>query len=181
MKYKSTVKLKDGHRAILRNATEKDAQEVINLYNSTHSETDYLLVYPDERTTDAKYEAFYIKNKLNSPNEAYILAVVDGHIVGEVQFTVVANCFKARHRADLSLTVLKSYWGLGIGSELLKACIDCARKAKYTQLELSVISDNQAAISLYKKFGFIEYGRNPKGCFSRTNKYQEIVYMLLEL
>lgn len=54
-------------------------------------------------------------------------------------------------------------------------------EAGYTQLELDVVSDNASAISLYKKVGFVEYGRNPKGFNSRISGYQELVYMKLDL
>ena len=76
---------------------------------------------------------------------------------------------------------MKKYWGLGLGGALTKACIDCAKEAGYTQLELDVVAENEGAISLYKKMGFTEYGRNPKGFNSRIGGYQELVYMLLDL
>ena len=64
---------------------------------------------------------------------------------------------------------------------MTEACIKCAREAGYVQLELSVVAENTRAISLYKKAGFVEYGRNPKGFNSRNSGFQEVVYMLLEL
>ena len=64
---------------------------------------------------------------------------------------------------------------------LTEACIECAKEAGYTQLELDVVSDNASAISLYKKVGFVEYGRNPKGFNSRISGYQELIYMKLDL
>ena len=38
-----------------------------------------------------------------------------------------------------------------------------------------------SALALYKKFGFVEYGRNPKGFRSRNTGYQELVLMRLAL
>ena len=63
----------------------------------------------------------------------------------------------------------------------MEACIKCAKEAGYVQLELNAVAENTRAISLYKKEGFVEYGRNPKGFNSRTSGFQEVVYMLLEL
>jgi RimJ/RimL family protein N-acetyltransferase len=51
----------------------------------------------------------------------------------------------------------------------------------YEQLELNVVSDNAAAITMYKKAGFVEFGRNPRGFKSRLTGYQELVYMRKEL
>ena len=81
----------------------------------------------------------------------------------------------------MGVSVLKEYWGLGLGKALTKACVQCAKEAGYTQLELNVVAENEAAISLYKGLGFVEFGRNPKGFNSRISGYQELVYMLLEL
>ena len=64
---------------------------------------------------------------------------------------------------------------------LRAACIECATKAGFRQLELEVVGDNRNAIALYKKMGFVEYGRNPRGVASRKSDYQELILMTLEL
>ena len=50
MKYSKTVILKNGTECCLRNATESDGQAVYDIFNLTHSETDYLLSYSDENS-----------------------------------------------------------------------------------------------------------------------------------
>ena len=55
------------------------------------------------------------------------------------------------------------------------------QKAGFRQLEVEVVGDNKNAIALYKKMGFIEYGRNPRGFISRKSEYQELILMRLEL
>ena len=75
----------------------------------------------------------------------------------------------------------KAYWGLGVGRALTKACIECAKRAEYAQLELEVVAENRSAIALYESVGFVEYGRNPKGFRSRLTGWQEVVLMRLEL
>ena len=88
---------------------------------------------------------------------------------------------KLRHRAEFGISVLRAYWGLGLGRALTEACIQCAKEAGYEQLELTVVAENERAIALYRKAGFVEFGRNPRGFRSRTSGYQEIVHMLLAL
>ena len=63
----------------------------------------------------------------------------------------------------------------------MEACIECAKRAGYTQLELSVVAENERAIGMYHNAGFVEIGRNPKGFYSRISGYQELVMMALEL
>ncbi len=64
---------------------------------------------------------------------------------------------------------------------MIAACIECAKEAGYSQLELEVVSENGNAIALYKRMGFIEFGRNPRGFRSRFRGWQELISMRLEL
>ncbi|MBQ1840819.1 MAG: GNAT family N-acetyltransferase, partial [Atopobiaceae bacterium] len=86
-----------------------------------------------------------------------------------------------RHRAEFGISVIRECWGLGIGRALTQACVACARRAGYAQLELDVVAENARAIALYRSEGFVEYGRNPKGFRTRDGRWQELVLMRLEL
>ena len=77
--------------------------------------------------------------------------------------------------------MLKEYWGLGVGRALMDACIECAKRAGYAQLELTVVAENERAVAMYRRAGFVEFGRNPRGFNSRLSGYQELVSMRLEL
>ncbi len=181
MKYNKIINLKNGKEALLRNGEFADGEAVFVNFNETHAETDYLLSYPDENSFDAQQEAEFLKEKTESPNEIEIVAVVDGVVAGTAGIEAVGAKYKLKHRAELGIAILKEYWGLGIGKALMEACIECAKNAGYTQLELNVVAENERAVSLYKKMGFVEYGRNPRGFNSRVSGYQEVVYMLLVL
>ena len=67
-----------------------------------------------------------------------------------------------------------------IGRALTEACLECAKKAGYLQIELEVVAENRAALALYQSVGFVEYGRNPKGFLSRQNGWQTLILMRLE-
>ncbi|WP_026654280.1 GNAT family N-acetyltransferase [Butyrivibrio sp. AE3003] len=181
MKYNKIITLKNGREALLRNGEYADGEAVFVNFNETHAETDYLLSYPDENSFDAQQEAEFLKEKTESPNEIEIVAVVDGVAAGTAGIEAVGSKYKLKHRAELGIAILKEYWGLGIGKALMEACIECAKEAGYTQLELNAVAENERAVALYKKMGFVEYGRNPRGFNSRVSGYQEVVYMLLEL
>ena len=71
--------------------------------------------------------------------------------------------------------------GMVIGAALTGACIDGAKEAGFWQLELEVGGDNENAVRLYKRYGFMEYGRNPRGFLTRDGRWQELVLMRLEL
>jgi hypothetical protein len=48
MDYSKTIILKDGGTCVLRKGTEQDGHALLDIFNRTHSQTDYLRTYPDE-------------------------------------------------------------------------------------------------------------------------------------
>ena len=181
MQFHKIITLKDGRTCTLRNGTAEDGQAVLDIFNLTHAQTDYLLTYPEESTLTAQQEADYLKQKTESADEIELLAELDGEIVGTAGIGCVARKEKTRHRAEFGISVDKAHWGLGIGRALTEACIACAGNAGYVQLELEAVAENKNALALYKSVGFREYGRNPKGFRSRVSGWQELVLMRLEL
>ncbi|SIA55834.1 ribosomal-protein-alanine acetyltransferase RimI [Mycobacteroides abscessus subsp. abscessus] len=181
MRYAKTVRLTGGVELLVRNAVASDARALRDIMQRTHAETDYLLSYPDEQSVDDEQEARLLAETERSDNEVELVAVVDGKIVGSAGVAAVGSRRKVGHRACFGISILKEHWGMGIGRVLMEASIDCARRAGYTQLELEVVADNQRAVSLYRRAGFEEYGRNPRGYRSASAGYQELVHMRLEL
>ena len=181
MEYHKTITLKDARTCTLRNGTEEDGQALLDIYKLTHAQTDFLLSYPDETSFTAEQEAEYLKRKTNSADEIEILAELEGKVVGSAGIGCRGRQEKLRHRAEFGISVDRACWGIGIGRALTEACIDCAKRAGYVQLELEAVAGNDKALSLYRRVGFVEYGRNPKGFRSRYAGWQELVLMRLEL
>lgn len=181
MKYHQIITLKNGVECCIRNGEEQDGQAVLDLFNLVIGETDYLRSYPGEASFNAEQESQFLKGKAESENEIQLVAVVDGAVVGTAGITAIGTKYKVRHRAEFGVSVAKDFWGLGIGQAFMTACIECARAAGYSQLELEVVAENARAVSMYQKAGFVEYGRNPKGFLSRVTGFQEVLYMRLEL
>ena len=181
MKYYKEVTLKDGRTCILRNAERKDGAAVLEIFILTHGQTDFLTSYPDECSLTLEGEEEYAQKKADSEREIEIIAELDGKVTGTAGVDSQGIHDKVKHRAHFGISIDKSYWGLGIGSALMNACIECAKEAGYLQMELEVVADNKAAMSLYTSSGFVEYGRNPKGFRSRYTGWQETVLMRLEL
>lgn len=181
MEYYKEIKLKDGRTCTLRNCTAEDGKAVLDVFNLTHEQTDWMLTYPDEMTFTVEQESKFLQDRTDSNDEIEILAEVDGRVAGTAGISCVGRKDKLKHRAESGIGIDKSYWGLGIGRALMKACIECAEAAGYSQLELDVAADNERAIGLYKSEGFVEFGRNPRGFRTRDNNWQELVLMRREL
>lgn len=181
MEYRRTIRLTDGSSCLLRNGTEADARAVLDNYDLTHAQTDYLLSCPGEKGFSVDEEAQFLREKTDSARELQLLAELDGAVVGMAGIACVGEREKLRHRASLGISIDRAYWGLGIGRALMQVCIECAGRAGYAQLELDVVAENERAIALYESLGFTEFGRNPRGFRSRRGVWQELVLMRLEL
>jgi RimJ/RimL family protein N-acetyltransferase len=61
------------------------------------------------------------------------------------------------------MSVRKQYWGLGIGSLMLDTLIEWARANQIVKkINLRVRTDNQRAIRLYERKGFVIEGTSRK-------------------
>ncbi len=63
------------------------------------------------------------------------------------------------HVASLSIAVAADARGRGIGRRLMERAIAWSKRVGIEKLVLSVYPNNEAAISLYRSFGFIDEGR----------------------
>lgn len=86
-----------------------------------------------------------------------VVAVAGGELVGSLH--VEASRFGA---GELGMSVARAWRGRGVGSALLAAAIEHARAEGLHKLALEVFPHNDAAIALYRKFGFVEEGRRVK-------------------
>ena len=96
------------------------------------------------------------RQRLANPPEHMrsLVAIRDNEIVG--QLGLQTNSLPRRsHTAFLGMAVRDDAHRQGIGSALMAAAIDLADSwLNVLRLELTVFTDNAAAIGLYRKFGF---------------------------
>ena len=79
------------------------------------------------------------------------------------------------------MSVRKQYWGLGIGSLMLDALIAWARDTQIIKkINLRVRTDNQRAIALYERKGFVFEGTIRREIFL-DGKFFDHHWMGLEL
>jgi RimJ/RimL family protein N-acetyltransferase len=83
-----------------------------------------------------------------------LVAVADGELVGELRVEPTPFGY-----GEIGMMVAADRRGRGVGTALVAAAIEWARSRGLHKLTLSVFPHNEAAIALYRKFGFAEDGR----------------------
>jgi ribosomal protein S18 acetylase RimI-like enzyme len=112
------------------------------------------------RPEELRPEAFAaLIEKLTDGVGCYFVAEENGFRVGHA-FLNPMELIALSHVFRLTIVVHPGQNGRGIGSALMRAVCDWAtRSPTVHKVELLVRSTNEPALSLYKKFGFVEEGR----------------------
>ena len=145
-----------------REAEPSDAGKFLEYCKIVGSETDNLTFGAEGLSLTISQEADFIRKFAGNPGSIMIVAFDEGELIGTGAVSVVSGKPRFAHRREIAISVRKDYWGKGIGTGIMNVLMDFARKSGAEVLELEVRSDNEAAISLYKKFGFEKIGTNEK-------------------
>ena len=159
---------------IVRRAEPADAQGLKELGDAVGAEPEGWLVTTNG-WRDAADERRYLRAIRRYPNAAVFVAEEGGEIVGRLSIARDQHP-ASRHVADLGLMVAASHRRRGIGTALLDAAVDWARRSGVTKLELHVFPWNSGAIALYEKFGFEREGYR-KAHYRRGDDYADAILM----
>lgn len=105
-----------------------------------------------------------------------LVALIDNQIVGQIGM-VIMDSPRRKHVANIGMAVSYEQQNQGIGTQLLKAIIDLADNwLAIRRIELEVYTDNDPAIALYEKAGFIIEGTAKEYAF-RDGQYVDTYLM----
>ena len=115
------------------------------------------------------------------PDRRVLVAVLkeSGKVVGNIGLHPAGRERRA-HVGQIGMMVHDDYQGQGIGSKLLAAAIELGERwLNLRRIELEVYTDNEPAIRLYQKFGFVIEGTMRQFAF-RDGVYVD-AYMMARL
>lgn len=119
------------------------------------------------------------RKRLAEPPEGTfnLLACVENEVIGQLGLHTFPNQYRRRHVGQIGMAIRDEWQGKGAGSALMQAAIELADQwLNLFRLELEVYIDNEPAIHLYKKFGFVTEGTLHQFAY-RDGQYVDVYAM----
>jgi putative acetyltransferase len=154
----------------IRHGEKEDIPAIKGIYEQPSCYAGTLqLPYPSED----KWQKF-----LGSPPDNFfsLVATLDSDVIAQIGMEVFTNP-RRKHVANIGMAVSEAYQGKGVGTTLLQAMLSLANDwSAVSRVELEVYTDNESAIELYKKHGFIIEGTAKNYAF-RNGEYSDVHLM----
>jgi RimJ/RimL family protein N-acetyltransferase len=164
----------------LRPALPGDAEQVLAYLEHVAGESENLTAGPGEFGISLEQERVFLEQALDSPTSLYLLAEIEGEIVGTLTFSAEKRP-RVQHGGEFGMSVLRKHWHQGIGSLMLAYLIEWARQTRVIRkINLRVRVDNLPAIHLYEKYGFVREGRRTRE-FYLHGQFVDVFMMGLQL
>ncbi|EMF0085651.1 GNAT family N-acetyltransferase [Enterococcus hirae] len=138
----------------IREAQPNDASELLAMMQQVEEETDFLVM--DEKGMELTPEALALSIEYlqDSNNNLLLLACMGQKIIGVVSVKT-GEQYRISHVGEVGISILKDYWGLGLGTMLLEEVLIWVKEnGVLFRLELDVQTRNERAVHLYQKMGF---------------------------
>jgi RimJ/RimL family protein N-acetyltransferase len=143
-------------RLRIRSARVEDAAALCAAERETAAVPGRLVSNPDELREDAFAQTIA---RLAQGAGCYLVAERDGALAGHAMLEPIAPLAALAHVRQLTIVVHPGHTGQGVGAALMTALVYWAGGAGVEKIELRVRAGNDAALALYRKFGFVEEGR----------------------
>lgn len=138
----------------IREARPEDAEVLIKLIKQVEAESDFMLMETGERKTSSEQQRKRLEQMNTNDNSTILVAEQENGKLAGYLFGIGGTVKRNKHTAYLVIGISKEYRGHGIGTKLFQRIEEWAFTHKISRLELTVVTENLAGVSLYKKMGF---------------------------
>jgi RimJ/RimL family protein N-acetyltransferase len=175
---------KKGEEVILRLPEWTDLDELLEYINELSKEQTFINFCGEEITRDQEIE--YLKGVLEKSEKrqgVYLVVEAKGKIVGTSAVEQnLTDINRGKHIGKFGISLKKDYRERGIGKVLAQTAITEAKERipGLRLIILDVFEPNQIGQDLYRKLGFVQFGRLPAGIW-HIDKYVDKIKMYLKV
>jgi len=138
----------------IRAAIPSDAQALVTVMSKINRETSFLVLDEHGLALNPDTLANNLAAIYTSDNNCLFLALLDEQIIGMASVAAASQA-RIEHVGEVGISLVKAYWGYGLGTVLLEEILQWAQASSIIRrLELKVQCHNHRAIHLYEKMGF---------------------------
>jgi GNAT superfamily N-acetyltransferase len=146
--YRQLVTLPDGLRVCLRPVVSQDKDALLVLFESLSADD---LQYFRSGVADASLVASWAEDT-DYARVFPLVAVVGDHLVGNS--TLHLRSGLTRHIAEIRVFLIKEFRRRGLGSAMIKAQIEVARKMGLHQLVAEIVESRLQVVHAFEHLGF---------------------------
>ncbi len=139
---------------IAREIKISDAEKLTHLIQQVEASSEYMLWEAGERKVENERQKKIIENMMANNNSTIFVAENKNNELVGYLFAIGGNAKRNKHSAYIVIGISENYRGQGVGTKLFKELEQWATQHGIYRLELTVVTRNQAGLSLYKKMGF---------------------------
>lgn len=162
---------------LLRSVYPDDAVSLINLTHRILQQPGIMVTAPDEFDVTEDQERKWITEHLDQEGWVAIAAESEKNIIGFIDMNTGTRR-SLSHRGILGICIHPDWQNAGIGPLLMDALFSWAATVpSIEKITLAVISENDRAIHLYQKYGFIMEGHRHKEIKRSDGTYQDDILM----
>ncbi len=171
-RYRKMVTLATGERLLLRPLNKNDGEALVELFRNASDED--VAYFRNDVRDEALVTAWV--DELDLSKVFPVVAVVNDHLMGNASL-YIGQGFN-RHIGKVRIYLSRECRHKGIGTELLKAVIEVARRLGLHQIVAEIVSNQVQAIKAFESLGFRhEYSHADYLLFGEDDTFDLAVYV----
>lgn len=165
--------MKNGRDVTIKEATQEDAEQIIDFYNVVGGETDFLSFGKDGFKRDVEEYVEFVESTRLEQNCLVLLATLADEIIGIASINSSQND-RMKHVGTLGIVVSDQFAGLRQGKD---GAINRVGSHQWDNKKISLVTrkDNVLAIELYEKLGLEKEGLIKKDTMINGVYYNTLV------
>lgn len=168
--------LHERKREMIREATERDLMEILDIYNDAILHTTAVYTYQPQTLENRQ---IWFQQKMDD-GYPVIVYEEDGKVAGFATFGPFRPWPAYKYSIEHSIYVNKDFRKKGMGTLLMEALIAMAKERGYMTLIAGIDADNEKSIAMHHNFGFVHSGTIRKAGY-KFGRWLDLAFYQLEL